>query len=83
MNNDSHVLSEMYRQIKEQQLVGFGVSQGPKPQMGQFNVAMQSAGGADNMKANKMVDDLMKEMNIDVKHKTQLLELLFALANKK
>jgi hypothetical protein len=39
MNNDSHVLSEMYRQIKEQQLGGFGVSQSPKPQMGQFNAA--------------------------------------------
>ena len=97
-NKDVHMLNEMYRTIREQDLAGFGVSQQTRPAMGQFNVtsqqgvtpsltqmnsAMQSVGnGVDNMKANKLMDELMKDMGIDVKYKGELIKLAIALAQK-
>jgi hypothetical protein len=97
-NKDVHMLNEMYRTIREQDLAGFGVSQQTRPAMGQFGVtsqqgvtpsltqmnsAMQSVGnGMDNMKANKLMDELMKDMGIDVKYKGELIKLAIALAQK-
>jgi len=105
MNRDSHLLSEAYKTIQEQQLAGFGVSKQSVPKLGQFNAhvqqgvtpslaqmnsAMQSAQklvqggmmGMDNMKANKLMDELMQDMGIDAKYKGELIKLAMELARK-
>ena len=94
MNKDNHVMEEMYRTIREQDLMGYGVAQKPQPIMGQvqqgvtpslqqMHGAMQSMKqGADNMKANKLMDELMQDMHIDAKYKGELIELAMMLARK-
>lgn len=85
MNRDIHILSEAYKTIREQQLGSFNVStqQGVTPSLTKMNSAMQSVNsGMDNMKANKLMDELMQDMQIDPKYKGELINLAISLAQK-
>ena len=84
MNKDNHLMVEMYRAIREQNLAGFSqMQQGVTPSLMKMHGAMQSASqGADNMKANKLMDELMQDMHIDAKYKGELIQLAMMLARK-
>ncbi len=85
MNRDIHILAESYKTIREQQFAKFGVSQqqGVTPSLGKLNTAMQgNVGGIDNMKADKLIDELIQDMGINPKYKSELIKLAISLAQK-
>ena len=57
--------------------------QGVTPSLTKMSNAMQSVNsGMDNMKADRLMDELMQDMKIDPKYKGELIKLAISLAQK-
>lgn len=74
-------------QSSDPKLGQFNVStqQGITPSLTKMNSAMQSVQGGvdrDNMKADRLIDELIQDMQIDAKYKGELIKLAISLAQK-
>lgn len=61
------------------------IQQGITPSLTKMNSAMQSVQGGigkDNMKADKLIDELIQDMEINPKYKGELIKLAISLAQK-